>query len=304
MIITPDVLKALMTGFRKNYQDGLQIAKSQYKDIATVVPSSTKSNTYGWLGQWPGFREWVGDRAFNDMAAHSYAIANKHFESSVKVNRDDIEDDNIGIYAPLFTEMGRAAAAFPDQQVFELLKKGHATLCYDGQNFFDTDHPVFAKVDGTGNKTLVKNLFTATGGTQGTPWYLLDTSRALKPLIYQERKAMQFTAMTKGDDEGVFMRNEYRYGADCRSNVGFGFWQMAAMSTEALTPENFAKVYDAMISQKGDGGRPLDIKPTLLLVPTTMGDLANSIIKPDKYENGKYNPHHNKVQVIATPWLL
>ena len=267
MIITPDALKALMTGFRKNYQDGLQIAKSQYKDIATVVPSSTKSNTYGWLGQWPGFREWVGDRAFNDMAAHSYAIANKHFESSVKVNRDDIEDDNIGIYAPLFTEMGRAAAAFPDQQVFELLKKGNATLCYDGQNFFDTDHPVFEKVDGTGNKTLVKNLFTATGGTQGTPWYLLDTSRALKPLIYQERKAMQFTAMTKGDDEGVFMRNEYRYGADCRSNVGFGFWQMAAMSTEALTPENFAKVYDAMISQKGDGGRPLDIKPTLLLVP-------------------------------------
>lgn len=74
MIITPDVLKALMTGFRKNYQDGLQIAQSQYKDIATVVPSSTKSNTYGWLGQWPGFREWVGDRAFNDMAAHSYAI--------------------------------------------------------------------------------------------------------------------------------------------------------------------------------------------------------------------------------------
>ena len=45
-------------------------------------------------------------------------------------------------------------------------------------------------------------------------------------------------------------------------------------------------------------------KPTLLLVPTTMGDLANSIIKPEKYENGKYNPHHNKVQVIATPWLL
>ena len=168
MIITPDALKALMTGFRKN---------------VTVVPSNTSSDTGDWLGQWRGFREWVGDRAYNDMAAHSYAIANKHFESSVKVSRDDIEDDNIGIYAPLFTEMGRAAAAFPDQQVFELLKKGNATLCYDGQNFFDTDHPVFEKVDGTGNKTLVKNLFTATGGTQGTPWYLLDTGRALKPLF-------------------------------------------------------------------------------------------------------------------------
>lgn len=29
MIITPDALKALMTGFKKNYQDGLQIAKAR-----------------------------------------------------------------------------------------------------------------------------------------------------------------------------------------------------------------------------------------------------------------------------------
>ena len=79
MIITPDLIKALFTGFKKNYQDGLQMAKSQYPEIATVVPSSTASNTYGWLGQAPALREWVGDRVFNDMKAHAYAIANKHF---------------------------------------------------------------------------------------------------------------------------------------------------------------------------------------------------------------------------------
>ena len=304
MIITPDLIKALFTGFKKNYQDGLQMAKSQYPEIATVVPSSTASNTYGWLGQAPALREWVGDRVFNDMKAHAYAIANKHFESSIKVSRNDIEDDNIGIYAPLVTELGRAAAVFADELVFGLLKKGNATLCYDGQNFFDTDHPVFEKVDGTGNKTLVKNLFTATGGTQGTPWYLLDTSRAIKPMIFQQRKPMKLSAMTKEDDEGVFMRNEYRYGVDGRCNAGFGFWQMASMSTEELTPDNFAKVFNAMASQKGDGGRPLDIRPTVLLVPSTMEDLANSIVKPDKYENGKFNPHHNKVKVVASPWLL
>lgn len=202
------------------------------------------------------------------------------------------------------TELGRAAAVFADELVFGLLKKGNTTLCYDGQNFFDTDHPVFEKVDGTGNKTLVKNLFTATGGTQGTPWYLLDTSRAIKPMIFQQRKPMKLSAMTKDDDEGVFMRNEYRYGVDGRCNAGFGFWQMASMSTEELTPDNFAKVFNAMASQKGDGGRPLDIRPTVLLVPSTMEDLANSIVKPDKYENGKFNPHHNKVKVVASPWLL
>ena len=228
MIITPDTLKALFTGFKKNFQDGLQMADSQYKEIATVIPSSTASNTYGWLGQWPAFREWVGDRVFQDMKAHGYAITNKHFESSVKVNRNDIEDDNVGIYAPMMTEMGRASAVHPDELVFALLKNAHATLCYDGQNFFDNDHPVYEKVDGTGQSTTVSNIFTGLDDA----WYLLDTSRALKPLIYQERKPKQFTAMTAATDEGVFMRNEYRYGVDGRCNVGLGFWQMAAKSQE------------------------------------------------------------------------
>ena len=36
MIITPDTLKALFTGFKKNFQDGLKMAESQYKEIATA----------------------------------------------------------------------------------------------------------------------------------------------------------------------------------------------------------------------------------------------------------------------------
>ena len=54
-----------------------------------------------------------------------------------------------------------------------------------------------------------------------TPWYLLDNSRAIKPLIYQERKKAKFVSMTKDEDEAVFMKKEYRYGVDSRCNVGF-----------------------------------------------------------------------------------
>ena len=300
MIITPDTLKALFTGFKKNFQDGLQMADSQYKEIATVIPSSTASNTYGWLGQWPAFREWVGDRVFQDMKAHGYAITNKHFESSVKVNRNDIEDDNVGIYAPMMTEMGRASAVHPDELVFALLKNAHATLCYDGQNFFDNDHPVYEKVDGTGKSTTVSNIFTGLD----TAWYLLDTSRALKPLIYQERKPKQFTAMTAATDEGVFMRNEYRYGVDGRCNVGLGFWQMAAKSEEKLDAAGFEKAYNAMVSLKGDGGRPLGIRPNVLLVPPSLENAAKKLVEGDRLANGAYNPNKGKCKVIVSPWLL
>lgn len=64
-------------------------------------------------------------------------------------------------------------------------------------------------------------------------WFLLCTNRFLKPIIYQERKKIKFTSFTKDTDENVFMNNQFIYGADGRSNAGYGFWQMAYGSTGA-----------------------------------------------------------------------
>lgn len=298
-IITPALIQSLKTAFQKHFQDGLETAPSEYSKIATVVQSTTASNTYGWLGQFPQFREWIGDRVLNDMAAHGYAISNKLWESTVGVKRTDIEDDNLGIYTPMFNEAGRASAALPDELVFSMLAKGDSELCHDGQNFFDTEHPVFPQVDGTGTPELVSNIYSGAGAA----WYLLDTSRALKPLIFQERVKPNFTAMTDEDDESVFMRDEYRYGIRARSNVGFGFWQMAAMSTEPLTAENFEKVYDAMRGQKADGGRPLNIRPTLLVVPTGLRSAAKKIVGTAVLSGGGDNPNYGLVETLEVAWL-
>ena len=51
-------------------------------------------------------------------------------------------------------------------------------------------------------------------------WFLLCTNRFLKPFIYQLRKKIKFTSLTRDTDE-----------ADGRSNAGYGFWQMAYGST-------------------------------------------------------------------------
>lgn len=70
-----------------------------------TVPSSSKSNTYGWLGQFPSLREWVGKRVIKQMQAHGYVINNKTYEGTVGIPRDDFEDDNLGVYGPMFAEM-------------------------------------------------------------------------------------------------------------------------------------------------------------------------------------------------------
>ena len=218
-IITPQLLLALFVGFQRKFQDAQAATPTDWQKIATPVPSSSKSTTYGWLGQFPQFREWIGDRVLRDMAAHGYAIVNKKFESSVSVPRDDIEDDEVGVYGPMFEEMGRASKTHPDELIFALLQAGASTLCYDGQNFFDTDHPVYPNTDGTGTATSISNYDAGPDGNTNPTWYLLDVSRALKPLIFQKRRDYDLKAMTDGKDEAVFMSDTYRYGVDARDAI-------------------------------------------------------------------------------------
>ena len=298
-IITPALITGLNTGFKAEFQKSLAAATSEYLKIASVVPSSTKGNTYGWLGQFPRFREWVGDRVVRDMSAAGYTITNKEYESTVGVKRTDIEDDNLGIYSPIFQEMGRAAGVYPDELVFPLLKAGVSSLCYDGQYFFDTDHPVYPNVDGTGTAVSTSN-FTA--GT-GTAWYLLDTSRALKPIIFQERQKPEFQTLTSTEDEQVFTKNLYRYGVYVRSNVGFGFWQMAHCSKATLDSDGFNAAFLAMQSLTADGGRPLGITPTLLVVPPTLRADALDLLTAERLANGASNTNYKAVELLVTPWV-
>jgi phage major head subunit gpT-like protein len=236
------------------------------------------------------------------MAAQAYQVQNKLYESTVGVKRTDIEDDNVGIYTPLFSEMGRAAMSHADELVFALLKAGASTLCYDGQNYFDTDHPVYANVDGTGDVETVSNM-DVPEVDPGEPWYLLDTGRALKPLIFQERTKPELDSMTATNDEGVFVRDEYRYGIRYRCNAGFGFWQMAYMSRQTLDAANFGSAMTAMMSTKADGGRPLGIKPSVLVVPPSLRAAAIEIVKNERLANGASNPNFGVVDMVVSPWV-
>lgn len=307
-LITSATLNAMRTGFKANFEEGKSKAEPQYLAVATVVPSSTKSNTYGWLGQWPGFREWVGDRVLNSLKEHAYAIQNKDFESTVAVDRNDIADDNLGVYKPMFEEMGYAAEVFPDELLFPMLKTGFTTLCYDGQYFFDTDHPVNAKVDGTGADTSVSNVIID-GTYAGEPWFLLDVSRSLKPLIYQERKKAEFVAMDNPNDEQVFTKKMFRYGADLRANGGFGLWQMAIGVKKTLAYQSLWDAISRMKTFKADGGRPLGLgkRKLLLVVPSSMEQLALQLKEREQINDGTgatvSNELRNKFDVLVADFL-
>jgi phage major head subunit gpT-like protein len=292
MIINQANLANLFIGYKASYQSAFDGVTPDYPAISTQVPSTTRSEKYAWLGQWPQLREWIGDRHIKNLETHDYTIKNRDFEATVAVDRNDIEDDQFGVYSPMMAEMGRAAATHPDELVFELLRNGFELPCFDGQPFFDHDHPVG---DGT-----VSNMQSGTG----KPWFLMACDRSIKPIIYQTRKPYNFVSLIKEDDPNVFFKKQYIYGVDGRGNVGYGFWQMAFGSKAELNLQNFVAAREAMSKLRSDEGRPLGLRPTLLLVGPGNEHRAMELIKAERNAAGASNVLFNAIKdILVTPYL-
>lgn len=290
-------LTHLYTGFNAAFDEGLGLAGSQYEQICTITNSTTAEEEYGWLGKVPGMREWIGDRVINSLATHQYKLRNRDWEDTIAVKRNSIKDDTYGVYGKLFTALGEAAGAHPNQLTFGLPNDGFGSLCYDGQPFFDADHPV---LDQNGQPQSVSN----TGGGTGTPWFLLTLNRTLRPFIFQRRQPATLEALDDPRDENVFMRAEYLYGAEARYQAGYGLWQLAYGSKHELNAASFGAGFAAMESMTGDYGRPLGLTPTHLLVPPKLRVNGMDIVTSEKNAYGASNVWRDSVKLIVSPWLL
>ncbi len=296
MLITAPALQALRVGFKTEYQNAFDAVPKMKDRVAKTIKSTTATNTYGWLKGLTGMREWLGPRLIDNLTEASYTLANKHFEKTISVNRNAIEDDNLGMYSDGFTMMGDGAARLPEELVWGLMKQGFVTNCWDGQYFFDVDHPV-QLADGT------MGVYANTDGGAGTPWFLLCTNRPLKPIIYQERKAPVFTAKDRDTDDNVFDRNEYTYGVDMRCNVGYGLPQLAWGSKQALNAANYAVARAAILGMKADGGSPLGLVPNLLVVPPALESAGRQLLNSEYGTGGVTNEWKGTAELLVVPWL-
>jgi phage major head subunit gpT-like protein len=296
MLITNTTLQALRVGFSTEFQNAFDAVPKMKDRVAKTVRSTTAMNTYGWLKSLTGMREWLGPRLVDNLSEASYTIVNKSFEKTIGVNRDNIEDDNLGMYSDGFTMMGDGAGRLPEELVWGLMKLGFSTNCWDGQFFFDTDHPVML-ADGT------MGTYANTDGGAGQPWFLICSKRPIKPIIYQERKAPNFVSKDKETDDNVFDRKEYLYGVDMRCNVGYGLPQLAWGSKQPLTAANYEIARAAIINMKADGGGPLGLVPDLLVVSATNEGAARGIVQSQLVNGGESNKWAGTAEVLMCPWL-
>lgn len=302
--LTSSNLRSIQRGFRSDFDAAFaKTVAPWYTQVAMEIPSSSSENVIAWMNQLPRFREWVGARTLNDIATSEYTLKNKKYESSFKVPMDAIEDDTFGVYRPIAQEMGRQAARWPDDLIADALLNGTTRLCYDGQAFFSTSHPIdpadpasavysnyfsSGKALGTDGvnftavraamiglkgvdgrplgimpnllvvppsleivaKTIVSATLTTNGGTNvlqslasvlvipeleanPTEWYLLDTTRGIKPFVFQLRRAPRFTPRTNVMDDNVVYLQELHFLADCRGASGYSL-PFLAVKAKAL----------------------------------------------------------------------
>lgn len=296
MLVNKDNLNGVFVNLKTTFNKAFEAAEANWPKIAMLVPSTSSSNDYKWLSLFPKMREWIGEKAVKSLAAFKYEIFNKDYEATVAVKRNDIEDDNLGIYGPVAQDAGFSAKQWPDELVIALVNNGFAALCYDGQYFFDADHPVGDPAASVSNKGTAKLKFDTLANAQAsygaartavrkmkddegrplnlvpnvllvppaledtanalmtndrledgkpnpykgtatvvvdarlssdTAWFLLVTSRPVKPFLFQQRKAPAFVQQTDMSSDDVFNKGEYKYGAEARGNAGYGLWQMA-----------------------------------------------------------------------------
>lgn len=261
---------------------------------AMKTRSKAKVVEYDWLNAFDELREWVGEREIANMAVESYTLPSIKYESSMVVDRVDVESDSLGLYAPKVGSMVEGYFLKRRKLIASLFTNGTTTgnNSYDGVTFYNASHPsdgngavqsnlstgtaltganfdsIVQKmeelVDHRGNpmditpdviiispalRATARNLFemttdftNANAGNNpyfkavkvivethlsGTNWYLLDTTKSLKPFILQDADDLELSTLASIQDEFVIMNDAFFYGTRSRFGLGYGMWQLA-----------------------------------------------------------------------------
>jgi hypothetical protein len=133
-------VNSVLRGFTQTMVMRSKAATPFYPRIATVINSQGADEKYGWAGDFPAMREWLGERQFKELLMADYTLPNKLYESSLLIERTIWDDNRIGSALPSLQRLADEATYQPDKLLFTALVNGESTTCFDGQFFFDTDH--------------------------------------------------------------------------------------------------------------------------------------------------------------------
>lgn len=224
-------LNAIFLNLSKVFNQTFNDVQVEFPSIAMVVPSNGAYVDYRWLANFPQMKEWIGKKHITKLAEYDYVIRNKDYAATIEVRRNDIEDDQMGIYKPQAESAAWSAKQHADELVFEAVNKAFTAKCYDGQ-----------------------------------------------PMISGSHKVGKLTFSNKGTKK-------------------------LSIASLAAAQASYGVARTTMMKFKDESGRPLNVKPNILLVPPAQEDVANALMTVDRLEDGKPNPYKGSAKVQVSTRL-
>ncbi|MDP1681081.1 MAG: Mu-like prophage major head subunit gpT family protein [Burkholderiales bacterium] len=164
LLVNKGTLDAVFNGLKTLFNNALKAQPGSWQATAMEVPSTGAGEDYAWLSRFPKMRKWVGEKFVKVLEAGKYYKKNEDWEATIEVDRNDIEDDRLGIYNTQAMGAGESAGELRDIIVDDLKNGAFVNTSMDGQYFYDTDHPLKSS-DGVASSVsnkLTKALSAAT----------------------------------------------------------------------------------------------------------------------------------------------
>jgi phage major head subunit gpT-like protein len=154
MELTNATLAEIARNLRADWKAGMQWTPPV--DLSNIlfwdVPGAGASNMYFWAQNAAGFREWVGDRVFNDVLLNKFIVEHITFEKTDRLPRNAIKDDTFGAFGDTVRMSSQSWSEQKYQLVIDVLTGN--PVCFDGKTFFATDHKY-------GKNTIANKVTTA-----------------------------------------------------------------------------------------------------------------------------------------------
>lgn len=231
MIVNKANIEAIFINLKTTFNKAFEAAPSVADRISMEARSTGALNDYSWVARFPKMVKWIGDKTVKALAAFKYTLVNDDYEVTIEVDRNDIEDDNVGIYSVQAQDAGFSAKQLKDEIVGELINGAFENECFDGQYFCDDDHVV----------------------------------------------------------AGASVSNKGTAALSC--------------ATLALAQASYGAARTAMRKFTDDEGRPLGVRPDVLLVGPALEDTGKALLNNDKLEDGKPNPYKGTADLVVCDWI-
>ncbi len=137
MIINRANLDSLFTGFNAAMLDGEKLADLPFDRFAMEVAGTSATEQFAWMDLLSTIHKWIGSRTVNNIKGNIMTLTPDDFEHTIGVKRNNIEDDQLGIFTPRFTKMGKDKANLRGKIAIATILENAVWI--DGKPFFATD---------------------------------------------------------------------------------------------------------------------------------------------------------------------